>query len=60
MTAVQAGDIRFLGGYVGALFMGGAKVLGEEGVKHEQESGPAQSQYQSHETGSTADSGSES
>lgn len=33
MTAVQAGDMRFLGGYVGALFMGSAKVLGEEGVK---------------------------
>ncbi|KAL2845013.1 DASH complex subunit Hsk3 like-domain-containing protein [Aspergillus pseudoustus] len=35
MTAVQAQDIRFLGGYVGALFMGSAKVLGEEGVKGE-------------------------
>lgn len=33
MTAVQAGDLRFLGGYIGALFMGSAKVLGEEGVK---------------------------
>jgi hypothetical protein len=33
MTAVQAGDMRFLGGYVGGLFMGAAKVLGEEGVK---------------------------
>ncbi|KAL3473481.1 DASH complex subunit Hsk3 like-domain-containing protein [Aspergillus californicus] len=33
MTAFQAQDIRFLGGYVGALFMGSAKVLGEEGVK---------------------------
>lgn len=33
MTAVQAGDMRFLGGYIGALFMGGARVLGEEGVK---------------------------
>ena len=32
MTAVQAGDMRFLGGYVGALFMGSARVLGEEGV----------------------------
>ncbi|KLJ11611.1 hypothetical protein EMPG_13219 [Blastomyces silverae] len=32
MTAMQAGDIRFLGGYVGGLFMGAAKVLGEEGV----------------------------
>ncbi|RAK96914.1 DASH complex subunit HSK3 family protein [Aspergillus ibericus CBS 121593] len=35
MTAVQAEDMRFLGGYVGALFMGSAKVLGEEGVKGE-------------------------
>lgn len=25
--------MRFLGGYVGALFMGSAKVLGEEGVR---------------------------
>ena len=33
MTSVQAGDIRFLGGYVGAMFMGSAKILGEEGVK---------------------------
>ncbi|KAJ5825298.1 hypothetical protein N7474_002436 [Penicillium riverlandense] len=33
MTAVQAGDMRFLGGYIGALFMGSAKVLGEEGVR---------------------------
>ncbi|CAG8024017.1 unnamed protein product [Penicillium salamii] len=33
MTAVQAGDMRFLGGYVGALFMGSAKILGEDGVK---------------------------
>lgn len=32
MTAVQAGDMRFLGGYIGGLFMGAAKVLGEEGV----------------------------
>ncbi|KAL4781560.1 DASH complex subunit Hsk3 like-domain-containing protein [Aspergillus varians] len=31
-TAVQAADMRFLGGYVGALFMGSAKVLGEEGA----------------------------
>ncbi|KAL3449310.1 DASH complex subunit Hsk3 like-domain-containing protein [Aspergillus insuetus] len=35
MTAIQAEDMRFLGGYVGALFMGSAKVLGEEGVKGE-------------------------
>ena len=33
MTAVQAGDMRFLGGYMGALFMGSAKILGEEGVR---------------------------
>jgi hypothetical protein len=33
MTAVQAGDMRFLGGYIGGMFMGAAKVLGEEGVK---------------------------
>lgn len=32
MTAVQAGDMRFLGGYVGGMFMGAAKVLGEEGI----------------------------
>ena len=32
MTAVQAQDMRFLGGYVGALFMGSAKVLGEESI----------------------------
>ena len=32
MTAVQAQDIRFLGGYMGALFMGSAKVLGEESL----------------------------
>lgn len=33
MTAVQAGDMRFLGGYIGGMFMGSAKILGEEGVK---------------------------
>lgn len=33
LTAAQAGDMRFLGGYVGGLFMGSAKVLGEEGVR---------------------------
>ena len=33
MTAVQAQDMRFLGGYVGSLFMGSAKVLGEESVQ---------------------------
>ena len=32
MTAVQAQDMRFLGGYMGALFMGSAKVLGEESI----------------------------
>lgn len=25
--------MRFLGGYIGAMFMGSAKILGEEGVK---------------------------
>ncbi|KAI5284120.1 hypothetical protein KEM55_001202 [Ascosphaera atra] len=44
MTAVQAGDIRFLGGYVGALFMGAAKVLGEEGVRGNAEQGGSQRQ----------------
>ncbi|KAL2007459.1 hypothetical protein VTN00DRAFT_8897 [Thermoascus crustaceus] len=39
MTAVQAGDMRFLGGYVGGLFMGAAKVLGEEGVNEEEGQG---------------------
>ena len=33
MTAVQAQDMRFLGGYVGAMFMGSARVLGEESVE---------------------------
>ena len=33
MTAVQAHDMRFLGGYVGAMFMGSARVLGEESVQ---------------------------
>src|SRR5271163_2324926 len=32
MTAVQAQDMRFLGGYVGGLFMASARVLGEESV----------------------------
>lgn len=32
-TAAQAQDMRFLGGYVGALFMGSARVLGEDSVK---------------------------
>lgn len=32
ITAVQAKDMRFLGGYVGSLFMGSARVLGEESV----------------------------
>ena len=36
MTAVQAQDMRFLGGYVGALFMGSARVLGEESVGEKQ------------------------
>lgn len=34
---MQAEDMRFLGGYVGALFMGSAKVLGEQGVVREEE-----------------------
>jgi hypothetical protein len=33
MTSVQAQDMRFLGGYVGSLFMGSARVLGEESVR---------------------------
>ncbi|PYH45349.1 DASH complex subunit HSK3 family protein [Aspergillus saccharolyticus JOP 1030-1] len=41
MTAVQAEDMRFLGGYVGALFMGSAKVLGEEGILKNESSGGA-------------------
>ncbi|KAL9625649.1 MAG: hypothetical protein Q9160_000362 [Pyrenula sp. 1 TL-2023] len=32
MTAVQAQDMRFLGGYVGAMFMAGSRVLGEESL----------------------------
>lgn len=39
MTAVQAGDMRFLGGYIGGLFMGAAKVLGEEGIHKEEGAG---------------------
>ncbi|KAJ9209512.1 hypothetical protein DTO166G4_8864 [Paecilomyces variotii] len=39
MTAVQAGDMRFLGGYIGGMFMGAAKVLGEEGIHKEDGSG---------------------
>lgn len=39
MTAVQAQDIRFLGGYVGALFMGSAKVLGEESLGQGRQNG---------------------
>ena len=35
MTTVQAQDMRFLGGYVGAMFMGSARVLGEESVRVE-------------------------
>ena len=37
MTAVQAQDMRFLGGYVGALFIGSARVLGEESVRGRKE-----------------------
>ncbi|KAL4805852.1 hypothetical protein BDV18DRAFT_13953 [Aspergillus unguis] len=40
VTAVQARDMRFLGGYVGALFMGAASVLGDEGVKKNAEPVP--------------------
>jgi hypothetical protein len=32
VTAAQAQHMRFLGGYVGGLFMGSARVLGEESV----------------------------
>ncbi|EFQ97185.1 hypothetical protein MGYG_00228 [Nannizzia gypsea CBS 118893] len=35
MTSAQASDLRFLGGYVGSLFMGAAKVLGEEGINRQ-------------------------
>ena len=40
ITASQAGDLRFLGGYIAALFMGSAKVLGEESVKSREGGGP--------------------
>ena len=33
MTSLQAQDMRFLGGYVGALFVGAGRVLGEESVR---------------------------
>lgn len=33
MTSMQAQDMRFLGGYVGALFVGSGRVLGEESIK---------------------------
>ncbi|EFE40125.1 conserved hypothetical protein [Trichophyton verrucosum HKI 0517] len=38
MTSAQASDLRFLGGYVGSLFMGAAKVLGEEGINTQDDS----------------------
>lgn len=38
-TAAQAQDMRFLGGYVGALFMGSARVLGEDSVKGKDDAG---------------------
>jgi hypothetical protein len=38
-TAAQAQDMRFLGGYIGALFMGSARVLGEDSVKGRERSG---------------------
>ena len=37
MTAVQAQDMRFLGGYVGAMFMGSARVLGEDSMVREED-----------------------
>lgn len=37
MTADQAEAMRFLGGYVGGLFMAGARVLGEESVQGRKE-----------------------
>lgn len=33
MTSLQAQDMRVLGGYVGALFVGAGRVLGEESVR---------------------------
>lgn len=33
MTSLQAQDMRFLGGYVGALFVGAGRVLWEESVR---------------------------
>ncbi|KAF7846199.1 hypothetical protein BT93_L4872 [Corymbia citriodora subsp. variegata] len=43
MTAVQALDVRFLGGYVGALMMGSARVLGE-GIVGEKDNPTASTQ----------------
>lgn len=34
---MQARDMRFLGGYVGSLFVGAGRVLGEESVKGREE-----------------------
>lgn len=54
MTAVQAGDMRFLGGYVGGLFMGAAKVLGEEGVQQGHAQQGQQSQQSQQDKGKEA------
>jgi len=37
MTSMQAQDMRFLGGYVGALFVGAGRVLGEESTRGREE-----------------------
>lgn len=37
LTSLHAQDMRFLGGYVGALFVGSGRVLGEESVKGREE-----------------------
>lgn len=34
---MQAQDMRFLGGYLGALFVGAGRVLGEESVRGREE-----------------------
>ena len=43
--------MRFLGGYVGGLFMGAAKVLGEEGVQKQQSQGKEMKREGGHEEG---------
>ena len=37
MTSMQALDMRFLGGYVGSLFVGAGRVLGEESTRGREE-----------------------